>query len=432
MGLNDLRDDYLDGLFDLRKQAENAAEEIIDEYGNDLTLLRDSYADYARKTTELANRYYANVRDLWDTLADVDMPAFSGVSVDSDEAAWKQFGGINNTDHTGYTYDEIKTGRNKAGLDIDDMWDLGVRNLDSDGLRKLAGQIVRHTARLTIENSAAADPTRPRYARVPSGPKTCAFCTMLASRGFAYSTEKTAGGEDEKYHDSCDCMIIPSWGKTNIKGYDPNKYRQMYETAKSRVGSTDAKKIAQWMRHMYARNLTDGAEPKKNRASFSLEKAFTGMRGERSLSKRAWDKRQKALGIPLDWDVLEMHEITFMERFASLGNHYEWIPKDDSSEHKPTNDFHWVEMGLDVEIKGTKKQHPRCDTFAKSISRAVMKAARKGVVKDSFILDASGSKIAEKELIRLAEYNVRHPDARIAHLFYFDDNSGGVKEIDLK
>lgn len=209
LGLNDLRDDYLDNLFDLRKQAETAAEEIIEEYGNDLTLLRNSYADYAQRTTELANRYYANVRDLWDALADVDMPAFSGVSVDSDEAAWKQFGGVNNTDHPGYTYDSIRSGHNKAGLNIDDMWNLGVRHLDSKGLKTLAGQIVRNTARLTIENSAVADPTRPRYARVPSGAKTCAFCVMLASRGFAYSTEKSAGGEDEKYHNDCDCMIIP-------------------------------------------------------------------------------------------------------------------------------------------------------------------------------------------------------------------------------
>lgn len=141
LGLNDLRDDYLDNLFDLRKQAETAAEEIIEEYGNDLTLLRNSYADYAQRTTELANRYYANVRDLWDTLADVDMPAFSGVSVDSDEAAWKQFGGVNNTDHPGYTYDSIRSGHNKAGLNIDDMWNLGVRHLDSKGLKTLAGQI---------------------------------------------------------------------------------------------------------------------------------------------------------------------------------------------------------------------------------------------------------------------------------------------------
>lgn len=263
MELNDLRDDYLDGLFDLRMQAENAAEEIIDEYGNDLTLLRDSYADYARKTTELTNRYYANVRDLWDTLADVDMPVFSGVSVDSDEAAWKQFGGINNTDHPGYTYDAIKTGRNKAGLDIDDMWNLGIRNLDSDGLRKLAGQIVRNTARLTIENSAAADPARPRYSRVPSGPKTCAFCAMLASRGFAYSTEKTAGGEDEKYHDNCDCMIVPSWGKAKLRGYDPDKWKRLYDEAAKMAGSTDPKRVARWSRYLHPDEFTDGSPQKK-------------------------------------------------------------------------------------------------------------------------------------------------------------------------
>ena len=41
LGLNDLRDDYLDNLFDLRKQAETAAEEIIEEYGNDFVTLID-------------------------------------------------------------------------------------------------------------------------------------------------------------------------------------------------------------------------------------------------------------------------------------------------------------------------------------------------------------------------------------------------------
>lgn len=106
--------------------------------------------------------------------------------------------------------------------------------------------------------------------------------------------------------------------------------------------------------------------------------------------------------------------------------------KDDSASHMPTNDFHWTEMGLDVELKATKKQHPKCDTFAKAISRAVNKAIGKGVVKDSFILDASGAVISGKELARLAEYNVLHPDSRISHLFYLDEKSDGIKEIVLK
>lgn len=375
----------------------------------------------------MANRYYSGVRELWDSLADLDMPVFEGVNIDADRAAWKQFGGLNNTDHPGYTYESIKTGHNKANLNLDDMWTQGIRNLGSDGLVKLAGQIVRNTARLTVEHSALADPTRPRYARVPSGSKTCAFCVMLASRGFAYSSEKTAGGEEEKYHDDCDCMIIPSWGRTSIKGYDPDRYMEMYRNAAERSGSTDSKRIAQWMRHTYPKELTDGVIPKKNRTSFTLESRFTGMKGERSLSKRAWDKRQKALGIPLDWDTLEMHEITFMETFKASGQHFEWIPKDEDT-FKPTNDFHWIEKDLDIELKGTTSRTPKYHNLASIIRRTATDAHTAGVTKDSFMIDLRGANVTDKLLSQLSRYNSLN-SLHIKHLFIYTDK--GVQEIKL-
>ena len=67
------------------------------------------------------------------------------------------------------------------------------------------------------------DPSKPRYARVPSGAKTCAFCAMLASRGFVYASEDKAGALGQ-YHKDCDCEIIPSWDRKNpkIEGYDPD------------------------------------------------------------------------------------------------------------------------------------------------------------------------------------------------------------------
>ena len=433
-GLNDLRDDYLDDLFDLRLQAETAAEEVIEEHGNDLTLLRESYADYARKTTELANRYYASVRDLWDTLADVDMPAFSGISVDSDEAVWKQFGGVNNTDHPGYTYESIRSGRNNAGLNVDDMWDLGVRNLDSNGLRKLAGQIVRNTARLTIENSAMADPTHPHYARVPSGTKTCAFCAMLASRGFVYSTERTAGGEDGKYHDNCDCLIIPSWGKSKLRGYNPDRWKKIYDEAARKSGSTDPKRIARWSRYLYPEEFTDGS-PQKRRASFADETLFIGMRGQEPNSLSDWNKRQEAVGIPMEWDVLEMHEIVFAERFKKLGHRFEWIPKDEVG-HTPTNDFLWLDADLEVEVKSTKSRKPDYSKLSRLISNAVASAARQNVSKDSFILDLGDYQTPEKLLRQLSEYNQKHMVSKesmkqIIKRLYLLDGSG-FRQIPLK
>ena len=48
------------------------------------------------------------------------------------------------------------------------------------------------------------DPRRPKFARVPTGDETCDFCLMLASRGFVYSSEATAGAiKLDHYHAGC-------------------------------------------------------------------------------------------------------------------------------------------------------------------------------------------------------------------------------------
>ena len=63
--------------------------------------------------------------------------------------------------------------------------------------------------------------SRVRFARVPSGVDTCKFCAMLASRGAVYSSEETAGKE---IHENCHCTCVPSWGGSDIEGYDPEEY----------------------------------------------------------------------------------------------------------------------------------------------------------------------------------------------------------------
>lgn len=48
------------------------------------------------------------------------------------------------------------------------------------------------------------DPRRPKFARVPTGAETCDFCLMLASRGFVYTSEATAGATKlDHYHAGC-------------------------------------------------------------------------------------------------------------------------------------------------------------------------------------------------------------------------------------
>lgn len=92
---------------------------------------------------------------------------------------------------------------------------------------------VKQSAGECVKANAARDPLRPKWARVPSGTDTCSFCLMLASRGFAYASERSASEKAEggHYHPNCDCRIVPSFGGATVEGYDPDElYRQWKQT----------------------------------------------------------------------------------------------------------------------------------------------------------------------------------------------------------
>lgn len=56
------------------------------------------------------------------------------------------------------------------------------------------------------------------YARVATGARTCTYCMMLASRGFAYHSQNDAEAGD---HRMCDCLVIPGrHGMDSIEGID--------------------------------------------------------------------------------------------------------------------------------------------------------------------------------------------------------------------
>lgn len=77
--------------------------------------------------------------------------------------------------------------------------------------------------RQTIEHAQSRDRRVLMVAR-GTGPNPCAFCAMLASRGFVYTNRKTAGeinaslvyGEDargliNRYHPNCHCYPVTRW-----------------------------------------------------------------------------------------------------------------------------------------------------------------------------------------------------------------------------
>lgn len=115
----------------------------------------------------------------------------------------------------------------------------GARHLwtgDPDATRSFANGVadwmVKQVGRETVDLSTGADRARPRWARVPTGAVTCAFCVMLASRGPVYRSERTAGGDGIRFHADCDCVATPMWDETDLPaGYDPDRLYQMYRDA---------------------------------------------------------------------------------------------------------------------------------------------------------------------------------------------------------
>lgn len=73
------------------------------------------------------------------------------------------------------------------------------------------------------------------YARVPTGAETCAYCLMLASRGFAYRSAESAGHAD---HRGCNCMIVAGHKGDTVEGVDQDALYRCWrdlEDLKARV-----------------------------------------------------------------------------------------------------------------------------------------------------------------------------------------------------
>src|SRR5690606_6156596 len=127
---------------------------------------------------------------------------------------------------------------------------------------------ISYSTRDTVRRNVFRDPARPRYARVPSGAETCAWCSMLASRGFVYHSEATAGdparrGFGDDFHDECDCQVVVEFDREahHIEGYDPDRlYEEFYKPAWDAAGGygATAEQVAAQMRRMFPDQFTDG------------------------------------------------------------------------------------------------------------------------------------------------------------------------------
>lgn len=85
------------------------------------------------------------------------------------------------------------------------------------------------------------------FARIPQG-DTCAWCLMLASRGFAYTSARNAG-DGRRFHDFDDCLIVPSTADDLPPEYDPEKLYELYKDV--HTGGDTGADVARKMREFY-------------------------------------------------------------------------------------------------------------------------------------------------------------------------------------
>lgn len=109
-------------------------------------------------------------------------------------------------------------------------------------------KLVRQQARDTVAASVRRDPAGARYARVPTGKTTCAFCLVLASAGAVYGSKKTAGGvKGTEYHTKCDCEAEPVWSPRDMErlkkdsDYDPKALYNSYKVARQQAATNTLK-----------------------------------------------------------------------------------------------------------------------------------------------------------------------------------------------
>lgn len=188
----------------------------------------------------LAQIEYTDVADLRNQLIELLEP-FLAASTDTAASLAAEFYDTVRRAATGSTY-----GARATSVRDPTASDKAIRAMvqpivDGKTLEDIATQLlnrvdyeIKRSAAETIYTNAEADERCTGWARVPAGRETCTFCLMLASRGFVYKNESTAGKYDH-FHANCDCRIIPGFDGMEIEGYDPDALYEQWKALENKA-----------------------------------------------------------------------------------------------------------------------------------------------------------------------------------------------------
>lgn len=123
------------------------------------------------------------------------------------------------------------------------------RTRNPQAIGAAVGRSVKLASVDTLQQNALRDGAE--WAWIPSG-DTCAYCLMLASRGWVKASAKALkNGHAEHVHNNCDCTYCVRYDhETTVEGYDPDALYEEYINA----GDTKWERINALRRQHYAAN----------------------------------------------------------------------------------------------------------------------------------------------------------------------------------
>lgn len=149
-----------------------------------------------------------------------------------------------------------------------------LRNLHST-VSATVGRLVKQAGADTMLKNARRDGAE--FAWIPWGTETCAFCITLASRGWQRASKAALdGGHAEHIHANCFCEYAVRFdGKSNVAGYDPDRYLDMYYAA----GGSDSDERIRNLRRELESGKRDQINAQKRAAYARRKEALTGAVG---------------------------------------------------------------------------------------------------------------------------------------------------------
>lgn len=324
------------------------------------------------------------------------------------------------------------------------------------------------------------------FARVLSGPRNCAFCVMLASRGPVYSSASHAGAKGVKgvftawtpssqwpnsFHDSCDCLVVPVYNPTGAwmgKSQSEYLYKFWLQTTKGKTNLKDSggenesliafrQKLTEMKENGETLDIEDlretdtdktkEAEPQENNSPEApqtpeqnliyQEKEPEVEELDQPVTRLKYPTREVvdpsrfkelASEIPKN-ERMYIEELQFLQDFEALGHTARWIPHAEELNSQggalPSNDFAWEGTEELWELKTPER--PLKKNIYRLIRTAVAGANKANVVKENFVIYLLDWEVSDQLRKAISEYNQSNPNNKVSRVLIM--HKGVLEEI---